>query len=142
MANLQVTVVSRVPGTLKAERTARNRENGYYIAEADIKAAPEATIRYFPRADVAWCVLATDGAQCELDHHGIDWTQLHHRGQVPAAQVTSTSGRRASAVGSLGQPIKLVGPSPPDSHLIGNFQSATAPSRTSVASAAISSASC
>lgn len=71
----------------QAERSARNREDGYYIAEADIRAAREATIRDFPRSDVAWCVLATDGAQRALDHHGIDWTRLRHQGDDDLARL-------------------------------------------------------
>nr|WP_250548729.1 hypothetical protein [Pseudonocardia sp. H11422] len=59
------------------ERQARDREDGYYIAEADAKAAHHALIRSFPRDEVAWCVLATDGAQRGLDHHGIDWITLY-----------------------------------------------------------------
>jgi hypothetical protein len=69
------------------ERTARNTEHGYWIAEADPAAAHHAIFRRYHRADVAWCVLATDGAQHGFDHHGIDWTvlrtdrtrQLHER---------------------------------------------------------------
>ncbi|WP_214370902.1 PP2C family serine/threonine-protein phosphatase [Pseudonocardia sp. H11422] len=60
-----------------AERQARNREDGYYIAEADATAAHHAILRSFPRDEVAWCVLATDGVQRGLDHHGIDWITLY-----------------------------------------------------------------
>jgi len=60
----------------RAERAARNTDDGYWIAEADAGAADHAIIRRYPRHQVAWCVLATDGAQRGFDHHGLDWASL------------------------------------------------------------------
>jgi serine/threonine protein phosphatase PrpC len=59
-----------------AERAARNRNAGYWIAEADPGAADRMIIRQCPRDTVAWCVLATDGAQRGFDHLGIAWADL------------------------------------------------------------------
>ncbi len=60
----------------KAERAARNTSDGYWIAETDPAAAAHALRRSYPSADIAWCVLATDGAQRGLDHHHTDWAVL------------------------------------------------------------------
>lgn len=59
-----------------AERAARNQEAGYWIAEADPRAAEHASIRRFARADVGWFVLATDGAQRAFDHLDVKWATL------------------------------------------------------------------
>jgi hypothetical protein len=59
-----------------AERSARNQPAGYWIAEANPDAAHHAVVRCYPRQDVLWCVLATDGAQRGIDHHGIPWSEL------------------------------------------------------------------
>jgi 8-oxo-dGTP pyrophosphatase MutT (NUDIX family) len=61
----------------RSERAARNAEPGYWIAEADPAAGEHAVIRRYRASDVAWCVLATDGAQRGFDHQAIDWTTLH-----------------------------------------------------------------
>jgi hypothetical protein len=63
-------------GIQQAERAARNTIDGYWIAEADPMAAHHAAIRRYPRTEVAWCVLATDGAQRGLDHLHTDWAAL------------------------------------------------------------------
>lgn len=34
--------------------------------------------RRYRRADVTWCVLATDGAQRGFDHLAVAWEDLHH----------------------------------------------------------------
>lgn len=59
-----------------AERSARNEPAGYWIAEADPTAARHALTTRYRRSDVAWCVLATDGAQRGFDHLGIAWADL------------------------------------------------------------------
>lgn len=59
-----------------AERDARNRDGGYWIAEADPDAGTHALTRRYPLSAVRWCVLATDGAQRGFDHSGVDWTEL------------------------------------------------------------------
>jgi hypothetical protein len=60
----------------RAERAARNKPDGYWIAEADPIAAAHATLRTYPADLVEWCVLATDGAQRLYDHIGGDWSAL------------------------------------------------------------------
>jgi hypothetical protein len=60
----------------QAEREARNRPGGYWIAEADPIAAAHAAIRRYPADFVEWCVLATDGAQRVHDYRGSDWSAL------------------------------------------------------------------
>jgi serine/threonine protein phosphatase PrpC len=59
-----------------AERAARNQDGGYWIAEADPRAASRMITRQYPRTEVAWCILATDGAQRDLDHLGVIWSDL------------------------------------------------------------------
>jgi len=59
------------------ERAARNTENGYWIAEVDPAAGHHAILRRYLRADIAWCILATDGAQSGFDDHDTDWATLH-----------------------------------------------------------------
>jgi hypothetical protein len=59
-----------------AERAARNRPSGYWIAESDPEAAAHTITRHYPRDNVSWCVLATDGAQRGIDHLGVPWTDL------------------------------------------------------------------
>ncbi|MFC0063003.1 PP2C family serine/threonine-protein phosphatase [Umezawaea endophytica] len=51
----------------------RNTPGGYWIAEADERAASNAIVQSFALSDVDWCVLATDGAQRTIDHLGIQW---------------------------------------------------------------------
>jgi hypothetical protein len=58
----------------RAERAARNRPGGYWIAEADPAAAEHTTIRRYPTDLIEWCVLATDGAQRVYDHRHGDWS--------------------------------------------------------------------
>jgi hypothetical protein len=59
-----------------AERAARNQDAGYWIAEADPRAASRMITREYPRGSVTWCVLATDGAQRCFDHLGVAWSDL------------------------------------------------------------------
>jgi hypothetical protein len=60
----------------KAEQAARNTADGYWIAEAQPAAAGHAVHRSYVASDIAWCILATDGAQRGLDHQGADWAAL------------------------------------------------------------------
>jgi hypothetical protein len=57
----------------RSEFPHRNRPGGYRIAEADPGAADELVIRAFPRDEVSWVVLATDGAQTHIDRLGGRW---------------------------------------------------------------------
>lgn len=58
------------------ELTLRNTPDGYWIAEADRRAAKEAIVQTFASADMDWCVLATDGAQRPIDHLGMQWSDI------------------------------------------------------------------
>lgn len=58
------------------EHSVRNTPGGYWITEADPTAANEALIYRFPTEQIAWCVLATDGAQRTVDHLGIAWERV------------------------------------------------------------------
>ncbi|MFD5831335.1 protein phosphatase 2C domain-containing protein [Lentzea sp. NPDC060358] len=58
------------------ERQLRNTPEGYWIAEAQPEAAHEAIRRTFEVGDVAWAVLATDGAQRPIDHLGLSWEDV------------------------------------------------------------------
>ena len=60
----------------RAERASRNSPAGYWIAEADPAAADHVITRRYPASDVAWCMLATDGAQRPYDHRNGDWAAL------------------------------------------------------------------
>lgn len=64
-----------------AERDARNTDGGYWIAEANSHAGHHAVARLYPRHAVAWAILATDGAQRGIDHHGVQWADLS--GETP-----------------------------------------------------------
>jgi hypothetical protein len=58
------------------EAKVRNTPAGYWIAEADERAADEAITDSLATEAVDFCILATDGAQRPIDHLGIDWTEL------------------------------------------------------------------
>lgn len=61
--------------TQQAER--RNREGGYWIAEADPDAASHALTTRRPISQTPWAVLATDGAYNTMQHLGLnDWPTL------------------------------------------------------------------
>ncbi len=49
----------------------RNRDGGYWIAEATPEAARYAITSWRPAAEVPWLVLATDGAYKPMEHLGI-----------------------------------------------------------------------
>lgn len=63
-------------GLQMRELPVRNRDGGYWVAEADPAAAYSAITTTFPAAAVDWCVLATDGAQVPIDHLGIPWATI------------------------------------------------------------------
>lgn len=60
------------------ERRHRNIPDGYWIAETDPEAAQQAVCCQFETSEVAWCVLATDGAQRVIDHLGLRWESVAH----------------------------------------------------------------
>lgn len=56
------------------QATRRNREGGYWIAEASEEAAQHALIERRQVDEVPWVVLATDGAYDPMEHLGLnDW---------------------------------------------------------------------
>ncbi|MCX4095078.1 protein phosphatase 2C domain-containing protein [Nocardia sp. alder85J] len=58
------------------QRQWRNREDGYWIAEADPTAAEHAIVSRDPVSSVSWIVMATDGAANMLAPLGFSWEQL------------------------------------------------------------------
>lgn len=58
------------------ERQYRNQSGGYWIAEADPKAAYEAITASYPLRTARWAVLATDGAMDILPALGINWSTV------------------------------------------------------------------
>ncbi|WP_405149937.1 protein phosphatase 2C domain-containing protein [Nocardia salmonicida] len=59
-----------------AERARRNRPDGYWIAEAEPSAAKHALHVRFPRDDLSWIVVATDGAFDLLPVLGLTWPEV------------------------------------------------------------------
>lgn len=57
----------------------RNREGGFWVAEAVPDAAYYAERRSWPRQQVASALLASDGVSCGVDRYGIfpDWAAVH-----------------------------------------------------------------
>jgi hypothetical protein len=53
------------------EALRRNKSDGYWIAEADPRAAEHAILITRQRADIPWCVIATDGAYDPIAHLGV-----------------------------------------------------------------------
>jgi hypothetical protein len=60
----------------RAQRTARNTPDGYWIAEADPDAAHHAVQRTVPGDHIGWAVLATDGAADYIDHTSQSWARI------------------------------------------------------------------
>ncbi|MER5672578.1 protein phosphatase 2C domain-containing protein [Pseudonocardia alni] len=58
------------------EIDARNREHGYWIAEADPAAGLHAQTERLPSSAVSWAVVATDGAQRAIDHFEMRWADV------------------------------------------------------------------
>ncbi|MBP2369718.1 protein phosphatase 2C domain-containing protein [Pseudonocardia parietis] len=58
------------------ELRARNRDDGYWIAEATGEAGHHAILDQFDIADLEWAALATDGAQRTIDHLGTPWSDV------------------------------------------------------------------
>ncbi|SES06465.1 PP2C family serine/threonine-protein phosphatase [Lentzea albida] len=69
------------------ERQLRNTDQGYWIAEAQPDASREAVRRDFVIDDVAWLVLATDGAQRVIDHLGLSWEDIALMDSAELAQL-------------------------------------------------------
>jgi serine/threonine protein phosphatase PrpC len=74
----------------QSEQRARNRNHGYWIAEADPCAAQHALRRTIALRDINWCVLATDGAQRVIDHLGIPWADVAKRSSNELAELLDT----------------------------------------------------
>ncbi|MBN9109618.1 MAG: hypothetical protein J0I34_12620 [Pseudonocardia sp.] len=59
-----------------AQRSDRNVEGGYWIAETEPAAAYRGLTRSFKSCRVGWAVLATDGAADVIDHLGLGWAAV------------------------------------------------------------------
>lgn len=62
----------------RAQRSARNRPDGYWIAEADPAAAHHGLTRRLRVDDITWAALASDGAADVIDHTGHQWSEVAH----------------------------------------------------------------
>jgi hypothetical protein len=60
----------------RAERRARNREGGYWIAETNPDAAHHGVVEQVDSAAMTWAVLASDGAADLIDFGGHDWQTI------------------------------------------------------------------
>ena len=60
----------------RREAPYRNRQGGYFVAEATPDAAKHAAIRTYPAKKVSLCAIATDGAQHLVEYLGPNWDQL------------------------------------------------------------------
>lgn len=63
----------------RQQRGHRNRNTGYWIAEADPSAAEHAVLGSYPRDSVGWVIVATDGAHDTLEALGIGWPEIANR---------------------------------------------------------------
>jgi hypothetical protein len=70
-------VAAVAPGR-EAQRLARNRPWGYWIAEADPDAAEHGLNRHVPATEITWAVLASDGAADLIDYAGHHWPAIAH----------------------------------------------------------------
>ncbi|MEV0357848.1 protein phosphatase 2C domain-containing protein [Nocardia sp. NPDC050697] len=66
----------------RAQRVCRNRDDGYWIAEADPAAARHARIVDYPRDALTWVIIATDGARDTIEALGIPWPEVAERSQA------------------------------------------------------------
>ncbi|WP_280315710.1 PP2C family serine/threonine-protein phosphatase [Nocardia abscessus] len=73
----------------RSERAHRNRQGGYWIAEADPAAANHALVAQYPRQDTEWVILATDGAAEPLTTLGISWPQVARMNEVELSALLS-----------------------------------------------------
>lgn len=65
----------------RRQRSLRNRPDGWWIASEDPNAAGQALTRRVPATDIAWVVVATDGAANTICHLGLDdWPKLSSAG--------------------------------------------------------------
>ncbi|MFE1595100.1 hypothetical protein [Nocardia sp. NPDC058705] len=59
-----------------AERAQRNQPGGYWIAEADPRAARHALHARFPRGELSWIVVDTDGVVDLMPMLGLNWSEV------------------------------------------------------------------
>ncbi len=70
----------------------RNQPDGYWIAEAEPRAAEHACTATRPRSHVPWAVLATDGAYNTLEHIGPqDWASIATRSTSGLHELLATA---------------------------------------------------
>src|SRR5439155_17033651 len=70
--------VAALRASAKAIDDLRNRDGGFWVAEADPDAAYEARRARWPLADLRAVLIATDGVACGVDDYRIfsDWTAV------------------------------------------------------------------
>ncbi|WP_280253386.1 PP2C family serine/threonine-protein phosphatase [Nocardia abscessus] len=84
-------------------RANRNREGGYWIAEADPKAASKAITLRTPVDGIHWVVLATDGAANPIAALGISWHDVARLGKPELDGLLAQCHRWESSVDPDGQ---------------------------------------
>lgn len=74
----------------------RNRDGGFWVAEAEPTAATRAVRAHWARADVHSLVLATDGVAAGVDDYGVfDWRGLHRLARTAGPQAVLDAVREA-----------------------------------------------
>ncbi|MFC6089414.1 protein phosphatase 2C domain-containing protein [Saccharothrix lopnurensis] len=76
----------------------RNREHGWWVAEADPAAAHRALRRRWPRHEVRAALVATDGVSCGVDDYGLfDWPEVLEITREKGAEAVLDAIRAAEA---------------------------------------------
>ncbi|WP_197683898.1 protein phosphatase 2C domain-containing protein [Allokutzneria albata] len=77
----------------------RNREGGFWVAEADPAAARQAIRAGWPRDQVQSVVMASDGVSCGVDDYGLfaDWTALLDQASDEGLHAVLDAVRKAEA---------------------------------------------
>ncbi|WP_406282380.1 protein phosphatase 2C family protein [Nocardia sp. NBC_00881] len=87
----------------RRQRANRNREGGYWIAEADPSAASEAVTLRTPVDGIDWVVLATDGATNSIAALGISWHDVARLDNMELESLLARCRRWESSIDPDGQ---------------------------------------
>nr|CTQ99243.1 hypothetical protein [Kibdelosporangium sp. MJ126-NF4] len=98
--------------TLQAQQAERrNREDGYWIAEAEPTAAEAAVVTRLPLSAAPWLVLATDGAYEPMRHLELDdWEHLATLDEVGLQRVLNRCQRWEAEVDPLARELPRAKP--------------------------------